>query len=64
MIAAVRGVIAASSFRASIWNVSGSVSTKTGSAYCAQHGVDGRDERVRRHDDFVARLDRPWRSGW
>ena len=31
---ASRGVMAASSLRASIWNVSGSVSTKTGSACC------------------------------
>ena len=34
MMAAVRSVIAASILRASIWKLSGSVSTKTGNAYC------------------------------
>ena len=33
MMAAVRSVMAASILLASIWNVSGSVSTKTGRAY-------------------------------
>ena len=41
----------------SIWNVSGSVSTKTGRAYCKQHGVDRGDEGVGRYDHLVARLD-------
>ena len=35
MMAAVRSVMAASILRASIWKVSGSVSTKTGSAFIA-----------------------------
>jgi hypothetical protein len=57
MMARVLGVIATSILLASILQVSGSISTKTGRG--AEQGDDfgGGDEGERGGDDFVARLD-------
>ena len=57
MIALVRGVIAASICAGSIVNDAGSMSTNTGRRAGVADRRDGRDERERHGDHFVARAD-------
>jgi hypothetical protein len=43
--------------RWSIWQETGGLSTNTGSGAVQENGVDGGDERVGRHEDFIAGSD-------